>query len=215
MILLDGPLLVAYAVTAAATVISPGPDTILILRHALAGGPRPGLAAVAGVQLGIVVHTAAAALGLSLLIASEPLLFRAIAVAGALYLGWLGYQGLRAGLLDPASLAGAVSVSRTRAARDALATNLLNPKVIVLFVALLPNFVRPELGQVWLQLAWLGLILIAINSAWQVMLALAADPIRRWLSRARVQRLVSWTTGAVLLAFAVGFLVEHVFAALA
>src|SRR5512134_531989 len=87
--------LAAFALTAAAIVVSPGPDTFLILRSALAGRSA-GYAAVLGVQLGLLVHTALAVFGLSLLIAHSPVLFDAIAVAGALYLAYLGIRGLRA-----------------------------------------------------------------------------------------------------------------------
>ena len=72
----------AFAITAGAIAVSPGPDTMLILRYALTSGQTAGLAAVAGVQIGLVVHTALAAAGLSALIASSPALFRGLAVAG-------------------------------------------------------------------------------------------------------------------------------------
>lgn len=200
-------VLAAYSLAAAAIVLSPGPDTMLILRYTLTSGQRVGLATVAGVQLGLVVHTLAAVLGLSLLIMSVPMLFRGLALAGGAYLGWLGLQSLRAGVLTVED--GGARVGAVKAARDAMICNILNPKVIVLFLALMPGFLRPEQGSVPAQLATLGATLVVINVVWQVGLTLAAEAARRWLGEPRVQRAVSWVTGLILLAFAVLMVVEH------
>jgi hypothetical protein len=127
----------AFAVAAGAIAVSPGPDTILILRYALTSGRVAGLAAVAGVQIGLVVHTALAAAGVSALIASSPVLFEGLAVAGAAYLAWLGLQGFRPDVL---SIGRAAHARAGRACRDAIVCNVLNPKVIVLFLALYRNF---------------------------------------------------------------------------
>lgn len=207
MLPVDPPILGAYILAAAAIVVSPGPDTMLILRYTLTSGQRVGLATVAGVQFGLVVHTLAAVLGLSLLIMSAPALFRALALAGAAYLGWLGVQSFRAGVL--AMSAEGAQVGAVKAARDAMICNILNPKVIVLFLALMPGFLRPDRGDVPAQLVTLGLALILVNTVWQVGLTTAAEAARRWLADPRVQRGVSWATGAILLAFAVLMVVEH------
>ena len=200
----------AFIAASLAIVLSPGPDTMLILRYTMSSGQRTGLATVTGVQLGLIVHTVAAAVGLSLIIASSDVLFRAIAIAGAAYLAWLGLQGFRAGLLDVAAMTAGGSVSAAKGLRDAMLTNILNPKVILLFLALMPNFVIADHGQVPLQLAVLGIALIAVNTVWQVALAFGAEQARRWLGRPAIQRGVSRATGAVLLGFAALLLVEHV-----
>jgi threonine/homoserine/homoserine lactone efflux protein len=206
----DSVTLGAFALTAAAIVVSPGPDTALILRYAITSGHRVGLATVVGVQLGLLVHTLLAILGISVLIASSPVLFKGVALAGAIYLGWLGIQGLRGG--GPLVLDGtAPSVGAAKACRDAVLTNLLNPKVIVLFLALFPNFVDLERGAVAAQLATLAALLIAINVAWQAPLAWAADAVRHWIARPAVAGAVGRGTGAVLLLFAALMLREHFF----
>lgn len=206
---IDPPLFAAFILVAPAVVISPGPDTIVILRHALNAGPRTGLVAVAGVQAGLGVHTILAALGLSVVIASSPIAFQAIAVAGALYLGWLGVQGFRAPLLALDGELGAVPgrvASPAAAWRHGFFSNLLNPKVILLYLALLPGFVAPQLGSAELQLAILGLTIIAINIIWQGFLVAAAGHMRRWLQSEPVQRAVSRAAGAILFAFAIAML---------
>ena len=159
-------------------------------------------------QLGLLGHTLLAVLGISVLIAATPWLFRSIAVAGALYLGWIGLQGFRGHTLRLDGPGQRVSVRR--ALRDAMLCNLLNPKVIVLFLALLPNFVDPSRGDVTAQLLFLAAVLVAINVAWQVPLAWAAVGVRRWLARPRVQLAVNAGTGAILVAFAGLMLWEHV-----
>jgi threonine/homoserine/homoserine lactone efflux protein len=201
--------LLAFVAAALAVVLSPGPDTMLILRYTMTSGPRAGFATVTGVQLGLIAHTVLAAVGLSLIIASSDILFRSIAVGGAIYLAWLGVQGFRSRLMSTAALGIGEIIPPAKALRDAMVTNILNPKVIILFLALMPNFVAAERGQVPLQLAVLGAALIVVNTVWQVSLALGAEQARRWLDIAAVQRTVSWVTGAVLLFFAAALLIEH------
>ena len=203
--------LLAFIAAALAIVVSPGPDTLLILRYTIASGQRAGFATVTGVQLGLLVHTILAAVGLSLVIASSEVLFRTIAIAGAAYLAWLGIQGFRSALIKIPGESGTVRIGAIKAGRDALLTNLFNPKVILLFLALMPNFVAVERGEVPLQLTVLGIALIAVNTIWQGIITLGADQARRWLDRPAVQRAVSWGTGAILLAFAAALLIEHVF----
>ncbi len=203
--------LLAFVAAVLAIVLTPGPDTMLILRHTMVSGTRTGSATVTGVQLALIVHTLAAAVGLSLIIASSEYVFRGIAIAGAAYLGWLGIQGFRARLINPALLEGGGGVGPAKAMRDAIVTNVLNPKVIILYLALMPNFVAAENGQVPLQLALLGLALIAVNTVWQTGLWAVAEQARRWLGVPMLQRAVSWGTGAVMMLFAVFLLIEHAF----
>jgi threonine/homoserine/homoserine lactone efflux protein len=197
----------AFAIAAVAIVVSPGPDTMLILRYALTFGRAAGLSAVAGVQVGLFVHTALAAAGVSALIASSPVLFRALALAGVAYLAWLGLQGLRS--------QGALGIGRggkvdaRRACRDAVLCNVLNPKVIVLFLALYPNFIVIGDSDVAAQVLMLSAVLIIINASWQVGLVACANVARCWLVRPTMQRLVGCVTGGILIAFAAAMLWEH------
>jgi len=200
----------AFIVAVTALVMSPGPDTMLILRYTLTSGQKAGFAAVAGVQLGLLIHTLLAVLGVSLIIASSPVLFKSVAIAGAAYLGWLGVQGLRGG--GALSLHGDDSVVSTgKACRDAILCNLLNPKVILLFLALFPNFVDAGRDDVPVQLITLAATLIAINVLWQAPMAWVAEAVRRWLISPAVAGAMARGTGAVLVAFALLMLYEHLF----
>ena len=149
------------------------------------------------------MHTALVAAGLSVILASAPLVFRGIAVAGALYLGWLGIQGFRAPILSLNGNASTKSTSPGAAWRHGFFSNLLNPKVMLLYFALLPSFVAPELGATTWQLAILGVTIIVINIFWQGFLVASAGWMRRWLQSQPVQRTVSRATGVILFAFAI------------
>jgi len=201
MLAVEPSVLGAFVIAVAAIVVSPGPDTLIILRSAPSSGRGAGFAAVTGVQFGLLVHTLLAVLGLSLIVASSPTLLRVIAVAGAAYLAFLGVRGLGA------AGAHALDVNRppigvAEACRDGALTNLLNPKVIALFLALFPNFVDPGRGHVPGQLATLAVTLIVVNTLWQAPMAWAAARARRWLAEPVWQRRLSRLSGAALLAFA-------------
>jgi threonine/homoserine/homoserine lactone efflux protein len=205
--LIDPATLLAFVLTAEAIVLSPGPDTVLILRYALNSGRNVGFATVLGVQIGLIGHTLLAVFGISVIIASSPVLFKIVAALGAAYLAWIGIQGFRGTTLKFDNQG--PQISWKKAMIDAMICNLLNPKVIILFLALLPNFVTPEKGQVPLQLIILALVLVIINVLWQAPLAWAADAVKAWLSRPRVQKTVNAATGAFLLFFSAMMLWEH------
>lgn len=194
-------ILGAFIITASALVASPGPDTLLIVRYALSSGHRVGLAAVAGVQLGLLVHTGLAVAGISLIIASSPILFKSVAIIGAIYLAWLGVQGFRGGR-GLGFNTDSTPISGSKALRDAALTNLLNPKVILIFLALLPNFVDSSREDVSAQLLTLAVTLIIINTLWQTPLAWIAVTVRRWLKDPMVNRIISRITGGILIIFA-------------
>jgi threonine/homoserine/homoserine lactone efflux protein len=200
-----------FTLTAAAIVASPGPDTMLILRNSFIGGRRVGLYTVAGVQLGLLGHTLMAVLGLAALLAASPIAFKIIAICGAIYLAWLGVQTLRSGIIsgDPAQDSG-LKVTAAAAVRDAAFTNLLNPKVILLFLALMPQFVDTSRGHVSLQMLVFSAWLLILNVIWQSPLALLAEFMRRLLLRPQAQRAVNWLTGAILLFFAGLLLYDYI-----
>lgn len=208
MIPVDLNVLASFTLAAFAVVMSPGPDTVLILRHTLVSGRGAGLAAVAGVQVGLLGHTILAVAGISVLIAASPVTFKAVTIAGAAYLAWLGVSAIRGAGALTLEVAGAES-GLLKAGREAVLTNLFNPKVIVLFLALFPNFVDTDRGNETAQLLTLSATLIVINTLWQAPIALAADVVRRWLSSDAVRRRVSVSSGLIFIGFAIGILMQH------
>ena len=200
----------AFLFTASAIVLTPGPDTLLILRYALSSGRNVGIATVIGVQFGLVGHTLLAIFGISALVASDPILFKIVALAGAAYIGWIGIQGFREHGLLHVGATGKPAVSGSKAFRDAVVCNLLNPKVILLFLALFPNFLDPSRDDVTLQLMALSLGLIAINAIWQIPLAFAAEAVRRWLKNERTYKLITHSTGVLMITVAILMIYENV-----
>lgn len=101
-------------------------------------------------------------------------------------------------------------VSAWRAGRDGMVCNLFNPKIILLFLSLMPQFVSLQVASVPAQLAVMGAVYIAMSLLWQIPLVVLAGRVRGWLNRPSVQHAINWTTGAILLGFAGLMLYDHV-----
>lgn len=186
-----------YALLVGGIVVLPGMDMALVAASSLSGGLRSGLAALAGIVLGGLLHMAAGLLGLGLLLQNAPLLFNAVLLLGALYVGRLGLQILRAGALSATAAGHAPGAgSGWRQLRRGLVTCLLNPKAALFSVTVLPQFMTRDLGR--------GLALAAITASAQVLVYGAVA----WAASAGTQRFQSSAgfgraVGALLVASAV------------
>lgn len=199
----DSGQLIGFVAAVAVLVIVPGPNTVLILAHSLGGGRPAGLATVLGVETGTLVHTGAAALGLSAVLATSSLAFDLVKYVGAAYLVFLGLRALRGGGQALPASASPAPMGLSEAYGRAVLTNVLNPKVALFFLALLPQFVRPERGQLVLQFLVLGLIVSAVGLVFGAVLAVAAGTFSGWLSRGVVAKWQQRLTGGVLLGLGV------------
>lgn len=187
--------LAGFLVVAAVVICTPGQDTALTIRNALAGGRRSGFATALGVALGQGVWTIAAAAGLvAVLRVSQPA-FTALRLAGAAYLVYLGVQSLVAALRRSPHRPAAGRSTPGGALRQGLVSNLANPKMVVFFTSLLPQF-----GDAFATLLALGLLFSVLTGAWLAAYAVAAARARRLLARERVRRAFDVVTGAVLVA---------------
>jgi threonine/homoserine/homoserine lactone efflux protein len=181
---IDPNLFLAFLVAAWVLILTPGPDMLFVVGQTLAGGARRGWAAMLGIVCGAMVHVALAASGAAALIAASPPLFEALRLAGAAYLIWLGIGALRAAWRGGGRLVPAAPVRR--AFRDGFLTNLTNPKVILFFLAFLPQFVDPARGAVWLQMAILGpLVPMMSVPAYGLLIAGAGRAAARLAAHAR------------------------------
>jgi threonine/homoserine/homoserine lactone efflux protein len=199
----DVPQLLGFTAAVFVLVLVPGPNTMLILAHSVAGGRPAGLATVLGVEVGTVVHTLAAALGLSAILATSAVAFDALKYAGAAYLVWVGLSELRQGRGAVPHAPAEGGLRLTHAFRRAVLGNVVNPKVALFFLAFLPQFVRPERGHVVLQFVGLGLIVSAVGFCFGSLLAVAAGAVSGWLRHATVARWQHRLTGSVLLGLGV------------
>jgi threonine/homoserine/homoserine lactone efflux protein len=143
--------------------ISPGPDLVYILSRSVVHGTRVGLASTLGVCTGAFVHVLAASLGLSAILAASSTAFTAVKYAGAVYLIYLGILSIRsAGSSFSTSDPGGSSITTWQAFRQGIMVDVLNPKVSIFFMALLPQFVRDGHGSQASQLIMLGTLVICV-----------------------------------------------------
>jgi threonine/homoserine/homoserine lactone efflux protein len=198
---------VGFAVVAAALTVTPGLDTALVLRAALTGRRRDALATGLGIVVGLFVWAGAAAVGISALLTASAVAFDVLRYVGAAYLvgvgGRLLWRALRARPAVPVGGDAVPSPSPWRAARVGLLTNLLNPKVGVFYVALLPQFVPAGTDPVTTGLL-LAAVHAALSSAWFALLTLLAGALAPVLRRPRTVRIIDGTTGAALIGFGLG-----------
>lgn len=197
----------AFFTLAVLLALAPGPDNLFVLMISAAEGRRAGFAVVAGLMLGVMVHTLAVALGLAALLAASASAFTALKLAGAVYLLYLAWGAWRAPAAAlPAGDAAGLPVRRAptwRLVARGVVMNLSNPKVLLFFLALLPQFVVPERGPVALQMAWLGLLFVVAGSAVFGAVVLAAGALRdRLLHSARAQRWLQRLAAGVFAALA-------------
>ena len=200
--------LLTFTVAAALLAATPGVDTALVLRALLTSGVRRALQAALGIAAGCLVWGAVVALGLGALLTASTLAFNILKAVGAAYLLW---QGLRLILRkravqdeqpEPASLA------YGSAFWTGFLTNVLNPKVGVFYVTLLPQFVVPGVPAGPYIFALAG-IHVGLSLLWFVLLIAAALPLQRWLARPRVQTTLDRITGGVFVLFGLRLVVAQ------
>jgi threonine/homoserine/homoserine lactone efflux protein len=184
--------------------LTPGQDTFYILGRSLGEGRGAGIASALGIGAGSVVHTLAAALGLSAILATSTTAFTAVKMAGAAYLVYLGARML----VSRAPLAGVAATAQPSAAghafRQGMWTNLLNPKVALFFLALMPQFIDSASTAKVAAFVTLGLTFTATGTIWCLTLALAASRFRGlFVSRPRAAGLVSRSAGALFVALGI------------
>jgi threonine/homoserine/homoserine lactone efflux protein len=209
--------LLAFSGAAFLIVLLPGPDTLVVVRSLLRYGRGSAIRSVAGVLSGLSVWVIAAALGLSALLRASHDGYLALRWAGAAYLIWIGVQSLRARPVHTEA-AGPPDAPETAKRRRAgvlgggypagLASDLLNPKVGVFFVAFLPGFV-PHGYDVGLVTILLGAIFIAETALYFAVLLTASKPVTRWLRNPRIQRRIDRVTGVVLVGFGARLALEN------
>ena len=192
-------------------IVIPGPDFAVVTKNTLVGGRRRGRWTALGVSSSNLVQGTAAAFGLSALIVKVQPLFEAIKWAGVAYLAYLGAQAIRSAVRGQyASINNDADNSKQSLAgwRQGFLSNITNPKVLVFYLAVLPQFLTPGAGLGWLLvLAWSHAV---IGQAYLIILVTGLHGARKLLGRRKVRRGLDATTGAVLLGFSAKLATEHV-----
>ena len=190
----DPSHLLLFVGAALLLLVVPGPSVLYVVTQSVSHGRRAGIASVAGITTGTLVHIAAATVGLSALLASSALAFDVVKYLGAAYLIVIGVRRL-AGLER-------ATEERTRRARNlgrlyrqGIVVNTLNPKTALFFLAFLPQFVDPSRGVAWVQILLLGLLFATLgflsDGTWALVAGTLGDRLRRSRRFPGVQRYVS------------------------
>jgi threonine/homoserine/homoserine lactone efflux protein len=193
--------LLAFAVISYVLILVPGPNVLFVISRSLQLGRAAGLGAVVGGQLGVYAQVIAVALGIGALVQRSAAVFTFLKLAGAAYVVYLGVQAVR----HRTSLTAALDLpverqSTARMVRDGFVVGVTNPKAIVFFAAVLPQFAVPSAGHMQLQLLLLGAVFIGIALVSDSMWAIAAGTARAWIARSpRRLELVGGTSGLVMI----------------
>ena len=193
-----------FALVALGMVLTPGPNMIYLISRSICQGRSAGLISLGGVALGFVFYMLCAAFGITALVLAVPYAYDALRFGGALYLLYLAWQAVKPGGHSPFQVRDLPVDPPRKLFAMGFVTNLLNPKIAVLYLSLLPQFIDPARGSVLGQSLALGMTQIAISLAVNALIVLMAGALARFLAQRpawiTVQR---WLMGTVLTALAV------------
>lgn len=200
--------LLAFAALAITMVLTPGPNMIYMISRAITQGRVAGLISLAGVVVGFFFYMLCAAFGITALVFAVPYAYDALRLAGAIYLLWLAFEAVRPGGKSPFQVKNLPVASPRRLFSMGLLTSLLNPKMAIFYLALLPGFIDPE-RSVLLQSLVLGTLQISISIIGNTIIAYAAGSIAGFLAARPVWLLAQrWVMGSMLGGLAVNIALE-------
>ena len=199
----DTTTLLAYSLASILLFITPGPDMSLWLSRTVVSGRKAGWAAMAGTNLGCVVHTLLAAFGVSALIAASVTAFTVLKIVGAAYLLWLAYDAIHKGSSLNVKSEGMAPASSLSSFLLGITVNLTNPKVVLFFITFLPQFVSANDPHVAGKLLFLGFYFVVLNTPLAALLIWSAEKFVHWLkARPRILRGVDYSFASVFAFFA-------------
>ncbi len=203
------PAFLAFSLICLGMVLTPGPNMIYLVSRSICQGPIAGLVSLGGVALGFVVYVLLTACGITVLLFAVPFAYDVLKFAGALYLAWLAWQALRPGGRSPFQVRDLPADSNRKLLLMGFVTSLLNPKVAVLYLSLLPQFIDPARGSVLMQSLALGFTQVVISVTVNGLIALSAGTIALFLAGRPFWMVVQrWLMGTVLAALALRMVTE-------
>ena len=173
--------LLGFALLALGMVLTPGPNMVYVVSRSVCQGRKAGLISLGGVGLAFIVYMLAAALGITSLLMAVPFAYDTLRVAGAVYLGYLAWQALKPGGRSPFAVQNLPIDSPRRLFAMGFMTNMLNPKAALLYLSLLPQFIDPAAGSVFVQAVILGSMQIVISLSVNGLIAITAGSISGFL----------------------------------
>ena len=203
------PQLLAFALVALGMALTPGPNMVYLISRSICQGRTAGLISLGGVALGFVVYMLCAAFGITALLIAIPFAYDALRFGGALYLLYLAWQAVKPGGRSPFQVRDLPIDSPRKLFTMGFVTNLLNPKIAVLYLSLLPQFIDPSHGSVLAQSLALGVVQIVLSIAVNSTVALTAGSIAVFLARKPAWLLIQrWLMGTVLAGLAMRMATE-------
>lgn len=207
--MLETSSLLAFAIIALGMVLTPGPNMVYLLSRSICQGRWAGLISLGGVALGFVFYMLCAAFGITAFVMAVPYAYDAVRFAGAIYLLWLAWQAVRPGGRTPFQVKDLSPDSPRKLVAMGFLTNLLNPKIAVMYLSLLPQFINPADGSVPVQALVLGSVQIVVSVTVNAMIVISAASVAVLLSRRPVFAVVQrWVMGTVLAGLAVRLATE-------
>ncbi|QDK98347.1 LysE family translocator [Acinetobacter tandoii] len=207
--MIDFSQLIAFSGVALLMVITPGPNMIYLISRSISQGKSAGLISLAGILLGFVFYMACASLGITAFLFAVPYAYDTIKILGALYLLWLAWNAVKPNGVSAFQTIELKPDSPTKLFLMGFLTNLLNPKIAIMYLSLLPQFIQPNHGSVFIQSMTLGTIQILVSVFVNVLIVFSAGSIANFMNRkpmwAQIQK---WVMGTVLSALAIRLLVD-------
>ena len=208
----DPAALTTYLIAITLLTITPGVDTMLIIRNTARGGWRDGAVSSLGICSGLFLHATISAVGISMILLQAAWAFSALKLAGAGYLVWLGLSSWRKVIRhETFEIVNGGATRDTflinRSLREGFLSNILNPKTAIFYMAFLPQFINPAQSAL-LQSLFLAGLHFVIAMIWQCLLALMVKQLKVWLQRPKVSQLFDGVTGTVMIALGLRVAVE-------
>ncbi|MEK9212853.1 LysE family translocator [Sphingomonas sp. 2378] len=201
--------MLTFAAIALGMALTPGPNMVYLISRSICQGRTAGLISLGGVALGFVFYMLCAAFGITALVLAVPYAYDAVRIVGALYLIWLAWQAVRPGGRSPFQVRDLPVDSPRKLFLMGFLTNLLNPKIAVMYLSLLPQFIDPARGSVLGQALVLGSVQIILSVGINALIAVSAASIAIFLTQRPTFALIQrWVMGTVLAALAVRMATE-------
>ncbi|SEA92572.1 MAG: LysE family translocator [Paraburkholderia sp.] len=201
--------LLAFGLVSLGMALTPGPNMLYLISRSICQGRTAGLISLGGVALGFVFYMLSAALGITALLLAVPFAYDALRFGGALYLLWLAWQAVKPGGRSPFQVRDLPADGPRKLFAMGFVTNLLNPKIAVLYLSLLPQFIDPQHGSVLAQSLTLGSVQIMMSLSINAIVAVMAGSIAVFLAKRPAWIVIQrWLMGTVLTGIAVRMATE-------
>lgn len=200
--------LLAFALISLGMALTPGPNMIYLISRSLCQGKKAGFVSLGGTALGFLFYMLCAAFGITALLMTIPLAYEALKITGAIYLIYLAWKAIRSPH-SPFELANVQTYSNTKLFLMGFLTNLLNPKIAMMYLALLPQFIKPDSNAVLLQTLTLGIVQIIISLLVNSFFIITASSFTQYLNRhALWLKLQKWFMGTIFFGLATQILLS-------